>query len=228
MSQTRSVLVALLFFSSLAIVADVASADDFAPPPWPRPGAPNPQAMTFEWEFSTPANPSAPDGPLTDMTFGSGMAPGGTFAFVGAPGPIFWGAGDGDCEWIFAEGGFIHFELDNILDTEPVKHIWLQVSHSFGAAVSVMTLADFNMAATGSTPDVPVVTPIDPTHTLITWNMFPNPPWEEFDLVIPTAGASIDQVVIDTISIPEPSTLALAGVALSAVVLVARRSRKRR
>jgi predicted transporter len=43
--------------------------------------------------------------------------------------------------------------------------------------------------------------------------MYPNPYFEIFDLEIP-ANSSVDQVVVDTISIPEPSTLMLAALGL--------------
>lgn len=228
MSRSRIAVAALLAAACLSVSASACLADDFAPPPWAPPGTPNPHAITAEWEFFTDTNPLAPDGALTDLTFGSGLAPGGNYAFVDGPGGVIWGPGDGDGEWTFPMGGTIHIELDNVLDLEPVKHIWLQVTHSTGASIGLDTLAGFNFAATGSSPDGPVVTPFDPTHTLITWNMFPNPPWEEFNLIVFEDGASIDEVVLDTISIPEPSTLALCAVSLSALAFVSFRRRRRR
>ena len=49
---------------ALGLSPALASADDFAPPPWSRS---DPFALTAEWEFSTPANPTLADGGLTNV-----------------------------------------------------------------------------------------------------------------------------------------------------------------
>jgi hypothetical protein len=195
-----------------------AKADDFAPPPWMRA---HPRAITAEWEFFTPADPLAPDGPLTNVgTKGSGTIP--TIADVFADG---WGMGDGDGGWFFADPGSIVFDVDNVVDVEPVKHIWLQVTHTPGLPLGIDPLAGFNMSATGSAPGPVSMIPHGPTSTIFHWDMFPNPPWERFTLLVFGTG-EIDQVVVDTISIPEPSTLVLSGLGLAGLGLIARRRHK--
>jgi hypothetical protein len=56
--------------------------------------------------------------------------------------------------------------------------------------------------------------------------MFPNPSWEQFDLLVGGDGR-IGQVVIDTISIPEPSTVILAAIGLVGLAAFGWRRRKR-
>jgi len=211
----------------MVLAPAIVSADDFAPPPWDRPSAPNPFAITAEWEFLSSANPLAPDGPLTDLTSGSGMVPGGiSTAFILGDGSEFWSIGDGDGMWSFPTTSTIHFELDNVLDTEPIKNIRMQITHSPGALVLVDPLSSFNLAGNGSTADIPDVSFFDATHTLITWNMFPNPPWEEFDLIIPP-GTEIDQVLVDTVSVPEPTSLVLCSIGAMVIGAGAWQRRKR-
>lgn len=220
----RRKMFSLVLFSAacLTLAPSIASADDFAPPPWFR-GLPS--AITAEWEFAAPVNPIAPDGPLTNVGIkGSGTAPGGTLATIGGPG-IGWGIGDGDGGWFFPDAGDILFRVDNFIDVEPVKHIWLQVTHSPGLGLAVDPMAGFNFGATGSLPGAVSMIPVDAIHTIFAWDMFPNPPWEDFRLLTFGPG-EIDQVVVDTISIPEPSTFVLCGIGIVAVGLVARRRRR--
>lgn len=213
----------LVLFSaaSLTLAPSIAAADDFAPPPWFR-GLPS--AITAEWEFDAPANPALPGGPLTNVFVkGTGGSP--TDAVLTGAAGLGWGPGDGDGGWFFPDGGDILFTVDNVVDIEPVKHIWLQVTHTPGLGLGLDPLFGINVGATGSTPSAISMTPVDAIHTIFTWDMFPNPPWETFRLLV-FGGGEIDQVVVDTISIPEPSTFVLCGIGIVAVGLVARRRRR--
>ena len=193
----------------LLLVPTVASADDFSPPAWPRS---DPFAVTAEWEFFTPANPATPDGPLTNVgTKGSGTAPGGTFVDIAGGG---WGGTSGG-NWFFPGPGEMHFRVDNVVDTRPIKFIQVQVTSTPGMALFLDPLAGFNFGATGTTygpvsattiPGTSSFGPVD--YTVFTWNMYPNPPWEDFVLRIGGPG-EIRQVVVDTLSaVPEASTIA--------------------
>ena len=179
-----------------------------------------------------------PDGPLTNVGLkGSGTIPGGTsFASVTADG--IWGAGDGDGKWDFPTGGVIHFEIDNIVDFYPVKHMWVQVTHDPLpplSALSVVPLFAFDNVVGFGTVQTPVtISSLDASHTLFYWDIFPNPDWEEFDLIIPGTstggsgpGIGIDQVVVDTISVPVPAALP-AGLALLGGIFVLHRRRRGR
>ncbi len=216
----------LLAATSATLLVPPATADDFMPPSWNRA---DPFAVTAEWEFFTSANPLAPDGPLTNVGVkGSGTAPSGSFAHL--TGPIGHIPHDGDGAWVSSLPSFdVHIELDNIVDTEPVKHLWLQLTHNPGNIISIDTLGTANALATGAVPDFPVITPIDSTHTLVTWNLFPNPPWEQFNFTVTQGGLDLpllDQIVLDTISVPEPSSIVLAVIGLAIVSLCVRRRRR--
>lgn len=212
----------LLVASWLACFTANAAADDFAPPPWDRA---HPHAVTAEWEFFAPVNPLGPDGPLTNVgAKGSGSV--ASSATIVGTGGLGWGIGDGDGGWFFPDGGSIRITLDNVIDTEPVKHLWLQVTHTPGLAIAVDPLFAFNASATGSTPTPPVMVPHGPTSTFFHWDMFPNPPWEEFTVLVFGTG-EVDQVLVDTISIPEPSSFVLGAIGLLTLVFAARRRIRR-
>ena len=217
----RLKLLSLASLICVVLAPAVASADDFAPPPWSRL---HPGAVTAEWEFLTPANPAPPDGPLTDLSRGGGTVPGGTH--VDIFGPSGWGGTSGG-NWFFpptTEPQGMRFWIDNVIDFEPDKHIRLQVTHTPGLGLFVDPLVDFNVAATGSTPTLPlIITGTDPLHTLFVWDMHPNPPWESFVLHVTSPG-EIRQIVVDTIStgIPEPSTFIVYGAVALCLGLVVR------
>ena len=154
------------------------------------------------------------------------MAPGGTFGDIlgGA-----WGGTSGG-NWFFPGDGGIRFRVDNIIDHEPIKHLRVQVTSTPGMILFIDPLASFNFTATGSTPGLVLSTssiatgsfgPVE--HTLFTWDMRPNPPWEDFTLWVRAPG-EIREVVVDTIStaVPEPSTFVWYAVALVTMGVVFR------
>jgi hypothetical protein len=203
---------AKLFCFVLLFVPAVAVADDFAPPPWLRS---DPFAVTAEFEFLTPANPAPADGALTNVyTKGTGTPPGpfgGTFVDIAGGA---WGGTSGG-NWFFPGPGEMHFRINNVVDFRPLKFLHVQVTSTPGMFLLMDPMAGFNVGATGSVPGPVTMTsfgvvtgPFGPVeHTLITWNMFPNPPWEDFTLRIGGPG-EIRQVVVDTLSaVPEVSTI---------------------
>lgn len=212
----------LLCTLTLALGPTIVSADDFSPPPWDRA---HPRAITAEWEFATPANPAPPAGPLTNVgTKGSGSVV--TSALItGGPAGLGWGIGDGDGGWFFPGGGDILFTVDNVIDTEPVKHLKIQITHTPGLGLFLDPLGAANLGATGSIPGAVIELSEGVGHTSFVWNMFPNPPWEVFRLLV-TGPGEIDQIVVDTISIPEPSSFVLGGIGLAIVGIAASKRRK--
>ncbi|MCZ6680904.1 MAG: PEP-CTERM sorting domain-containing protein [Candidatus Poribacteria bacterium] len=58
------------------------------------------------------------------------------------------------------------------------------------------------------------------------WLIFPNPDWEFVEIFVPT-NTLLHQVVIDSYSTPEPSTLILFGISALGVVVYGWRRRKR-
>jgi hypothetical protein len=201
----------------VALTAPSIYADDFAPPPWPRA---HPNAVTAEWEFFAPVNPLGPDGGLTNVGV-KGTGPALTSATVVGTGGLGWGAGDGDGAWFFPAGGSIDITMNNVVDLEPFKYIRVQVTHTPGLPIAIDPMPAANFGATGSVVVAPpVFVPVDPTHSLFIWDMSPNPPFEMFSVIVGGTG-EVDQVVVDTISIPEPASISI--VAIGALALLRRR-----
>lgn len=214
----------------ILLTASAASADDLSPPPWARFQF---QSTVQEWEFQQPGI-TPPDGttPPLNPYFNPGgvplATPGPTLVWQPSiplpPYPDFSGA-------YVAQGGpgdYIDFDIPNWIDLEPVKHIRIQVaglwfpaglptSQFIGATDNLGGPVTAQFVGDGFSPGAISFE----FHRYFDWDLFPNPDSETFRLNF-AAGTIIDQVVIDTISIPEPATL----VGLSAAGLVGLRRRR--
>ncbi len=205
-----------------ALLTTTARGDDFAPPPWVRG---DPLTTAAEWEFTVPGfGPHVPDGFTVATIVGdSGGIPTASIFGGGAGSFPTWGPGDGDGEWLAAGTTpmFIDFDIPNWIDLEPVKFLRIQVTFS-GPTPLIAAISAFDPSV-GSVIIVPTGTTLhSPGHILFEYSLFPNPDIETFALEVP-AGGSVDQVVVDTISIPEPATMSLLG--LSGLALLRRRRR---
>jgi len=216
----RGITLTVCFVGFTALLASDARADDFAPPPWVR-GAP--LSTAAEWEFQTDANGhTGPDGDSVATVEGGFGPP--DVSIYGLPGvdPI-WSPGDGDGQWSAPANDpiFMGFQISNWEDLEPVKFLRIQVTFD-GPAPSI-----FGVSAIHQTDPVTIAhtgtTSFSPNHLLFEYEMHPNPFFETFELEIP-AGGSVDQVVVDTISIPEPATMTL--LAIGGLATLKRRTRK--
>ena len=193
-------------------------ADDFAPPAWVRG---DPLTTAAEWEFTSAGlGPHAPDGGTVATIVGdAGGIPTASIFGGGAGSFPTWGPGDGDGEW-FAAGTvamFIDFDIPNWIDTELVKFLRIQVTFA-GPTPFIAAISAFDPSV-GSVIIVPTGTTLhSPGHILFEYSLFPNPDIETFFLEVPVGG-SIDQVVVDTISIPEPATMGLLSIGGLALLL---------
>lgn len=141
-----------------------------------------------------------------------------------------WDPADGD-------GGMVNTNRDgsfaintiNWVDEEPEKYIRVQLTY-IGLA-PVVTGANgyeydgYHGGGTDTT-DLGFFVPystvnVDPNHLYSDIYMQPNPDWEQIEVFVPQ-GTVIDEIVVDTISIPEPSTLAFMGVAGAIAVFLRR------
>jgi hypothetical protein len=202
-----------------------ASGDDLSPPPW-RGG---PLSTVAEWDFLT-ANAGPPDGTSIVPVIGdSGGVP------LAIPGPgIAWDPFDGTGAWIGQTGGgTMRFELPNWIDTEPIKFIQIQMTFQpnpslpfpgvtqmsafdpLGVAIAQTNVQEFPIP--GSTNGM--------WQRIEEWRIWPNPDSEFFQITI-LPDIALSQVVVDTISVPEPSSAILA--ALGLVVLAAWGWRRKR
>ena len=210
----------VIIFAMAAVLlgAGVAGADDFSPPPWDRN---DPYAMTAEWDFTSDINPISPDGQsgITNLANGGGHITQATISgYEGAT--VVWQPGDGDGEWYFPDGGWITIEMDNVIDFMPYKDLWVQITYrnpeGFLVPPSVaggITAFDNEVGSNVTATRLYYQGSAGPDTTdywAEMWRLSPNPDWETINIWV-TRTMSVDQIVIDSISVPEPATLLLLG-----------------
>jgi len=176
----------LALLATFVVFCPAVFALDFNPPPWDRADG---FAMTADWEFTREDPVIEADGPLTDLIGGSGRP---TIADMG-PGNV-WSGG----VWQMNEAP-IHIEMDNVVDTLPLKQVWIQFTYeetSAGTPPAVMGIVG---------PDVTSFRRVsffdyDPLHRREHWLVTPNPDWEFIDLFVVPGTTTIDRILIDTLS----------------------------
>ncbi|MFN3165928.1 MAG: PEP-CTERM sorting domain-containing protein [Phycisphaeraceae bacterium] len=195
--------------------------------PAPYRGQPN--------SFTTEFDRSDPIAPLEKI--GESFGPGGFPPYQGDPdgpsGPVQPGGGAqiiGMMQFTQPDGQKYDIFVPNVIDNLPLKLIQVQITYSVPQGQqpgpSRVEIVDADPFA-GGFIDITaqqVFTPTgpnDPTVFYEKWNgvIEPNPDWEVIQVEVP---GRLDQVVIDTISIPEPTSLALVGIG---ALVVARRRR---
>jgi len=200
----------LLVFAAILLLVSVVSAfaDDLNPPSWRG------QAGTTWgiWEFNT-NNPN----PLPDQ----GYNPYGTPSTQVTPG-LFqsWQPNWGGRSGVWPLSGEIWITIPNNPVANPYKDIWVQ-----------LTWAE---QATGNTPLVLATAPENTASSLVNqvalgggWyhstysiRLYPNPNQET---LLITGGINVDQLVIDTRCVPEPSSILALSAGLIGLVLRKRR-----
>lgn len=203
-------------------------ADDFNPPGW-RGG---PLSVEAEWDFEaqTPAAGIPPDGKYNTVGGSGGETLDPYFTHIDGTGT--WVAdpdGPGPKGGGFAFTGFV-IHVANWIDQEPTKFIRLQFTGYManGGISQFLTIPQFDVSASPLNDwtildgDWEYNPDTDITKAWVDLQLWPNPRNEDiwFNTVPP--GVIIDQVYVDTISIPEPCGMALLG----AGVILARRRRR--
>jgi len=204
----------------------------------------DPGTTSAEWIFATapdPTTPLAPDGidvPLNPGDYN------GTDVTTGNPitGPVATpseglGIGAGGSGWLNTSDSdaTITFTIPDWVDDNPIKY--LQVQTLFTEPPGSTRNPD--LSVTGYKDNSPIDAnddglltlghlysssiPAGSLFTLSYYDLTPNPDYEDIVMTVPS-GYTISEVVIDTISCPEPSSFALAGIGVIGLLgYVARR-----
>lgn len=176
------------------VASSWARADDLFAPAWRgQPGT------TFaQWEYLTP-NPN----PLPDLVMNPYGVP-ATQIYPGV-GQAWWPQLNGR-EGVWPLSGEIWIDIPNQPLPNPNKEIYIQLT--------------WEPQAPGNTPFVLATLPTQVNATLVQqiplgglWmhstyviNLEPNPAWEQ---ILITGGVDVDELVIDTICIPEPASIGM-------------------
>jgi len=214
--------VIILSMAAILTGAGAAAADDFSPPPWDRS---SPYAMTAEWEFAQNLNPISPDGDngITNLVNGGGHITQATMS-TSIDGEIIWQPGDGDGEWVFTGDGLIQIEMDGMIDSMAYRDIWIQITYRNPNQILVppfvKSITAFDSEVGSSVTATYLGEELFAGHHAEMWRLSPSPDWQTINIGVPHTIA-VDQIVVDTISVPEPTGVLLLG--LGAVFLRRRR-----
>ncbi len=214
----------LLVLVAAALLSSIAVADDLQPPPWR--GEPN--TAFVEWQRQP--------GPTGQLVITQEAYPDGGFPlFVGDPdggsGPIQPGGNAQiiGIQPITPNGAIYDIYVPNVVDPLPVKLWHIQITYELpaqdpgpGPKVEVIDGAPIIDQIDPLGPSAQqVFTPGQPGDPTLVWELwegviFPNPDWEIFQISVP---GQLEQIVIDTVSIPEPATMLtlLIGTGVAAV-----------
>ena len=193
----------------LAGSATSALADDLTPPPWDRS---HPRATVQEWVFDTIGN-----GPILDggFEYWEYLAPDGALSDnpQGVPNLKVW-PGQGQEYYPELDGrlgvwplsGTIEVEIPNFPELLDEKRIWVQLTWEPQAPGNVPTVWEtiYGVDATHIGTDTMLGGLW--VHSVYEIVLPENPP---FEIVRIDGGINVDQLVIDTLCIPEPATLGL-------------------
>ncbi len=195
----------------VAALCACSAADDIHPPLWRA----QPGTTYARWEFSTPDLNPLPD---------EFVNPNGTPATEIFPGHD-WLHEYGGRFGVWPLSGLIVVDIPNFPPPNPHKVVWVQVTWS---SPSPYAEPDVDELLFGRAGELIRRKPLPPDQDIQWWHdtyrltIVPNPPRE----VIRLQGAIwVDELVIDTICVPEPSSLAFLGGTMGFLGLVVRRRR---
>ena len=204
--------------------AFTAQADDLNPPPWRLSG---PDATVQEWDFKTPTKPLAPDGNIWGSGGGGFVNPFGTPQLTtGTTSP--WTpsfAGRSGVYTLASPNDVIDFGIPNEPSGQGQKKMWIQISTFNGGTIFTPDVFISSSSFNGPATVVGSFFMADGwQHITYSVDMNTCPEFEQVHITnFSPVVMGIDEVVIDTICVPEPCTVVALGAA--AFALVRRRRR---
>jgi hypothetical protein len=205
----KKLLLLLAGISAWLVMAPLAGADDINPPDYRT----DPHSAVVFWQEQTPGQ-----GDLVMNGFN---------AYPGQYARTAFGGGVPALDIVHeSESDRYHFYMPNFVDPLPQKLMRIQVTYSnpepfvagmqiFDPIIGVIAQPVANVSGTPNNPAAD-------GYFYEDWEIAPNPDYEIVDIYVPT-GSLLHQVVIDTVSLPEPATMTLLAVGALAMI---RRRRK--
>ena len=221
-SKILLVAMAAAVLSTIAMAPGLAVADDMFPPPWEE----YPGSQYAEWDtWGGAPGPTPADWWETwDNDFTGLQSP---VAFTPGANLLLSFASRTDVLEIFGPTDGVYFEIDNYDWHNPEKWVRVQITyHVSGAPPMGFDVIPFYGGEPGDDQFVPAFlvesTGVNSDGWITDAYDFiiePNPEFEVIGLKFePGAVAFVDQVVIDTICVPEPATMALLAIGVFALL----------
>ncbi|MBN2216176.1 MAG: PEP-CTERM sorting domain-containing protein [Pirellulales bacterium] len=198
-------LLALSLAFSMVLVTTSVLGDDLFPPDWR--GLPNSTLQI--WEFSNNANPAPPT--IDQNTYGDPVATiYGEFNYPKKD--TFWLAEDFGHDGVWCVGGSISLDIPNDPVARPEKWIRLQIVHDGGLTTPepqpwIDVVADNGSELIEFTHVQQLIQDEYYVHDTYDLLLEPNPTFETIWILPRYCQIYVDQIVVDTICVPEPSTV---------------------
>lgn len=188
----------VLFLAAAAILTfswSIARSDDLKPPSYRK----TPLSVNAQWNL----HPGTVDLDLTGWSSVDDTDP-TTYLY-----PNFTPTAQ-----IQPNGGIYQLQLPNWVDNMPVKDMRLQLawvgSNQVPFNIFSQGLDGVNLINATITGISPLITTPAGFYQYVDFQFLPNPDFERINLQLPT-GNYLTQIVVDTVSTPEPATIGLLG-----------------